>query len=206
MGCGEKQNMVLAEASHNFLHANIPDKIGSEFGAYSVKGWLHLFLYAIDIPKMETPSNLIIKDFNSPGDGTMNIQFVRALYSIVNGYSNIFVVILTQSMQVAQSLLDSNSGIQVKPMPECAAGITSLQIRPRPHGAKSNWSSLCITRPTMRVTIKKNLMNLCATSKLAKECKMPLDVVLIMNAHLCRKLKPTSPQRKNLAYIAWLSR
>jgi hypothetical protein len=107
--------------------------------ASKVEGWLNALLLAMDQPLGETPSLLILDDFNSLGSESRNVDFIKRLYQLMNpmiNKKNMFVVVMTQNEDVANTLCGCNGGQRVRPLKGFYTG-TDLT---KPVWTLSRWS------------------------------------------------------------------
>ena len=89
----------------------------------TTQGWLHALLHALDVPRGELPSILILDDFDSATD--MNLDFLRSLYSemnVLNAKKNIFIFVMTANKQVANQICSLNGGVRIQPLPGYGTG------------------------------------------------------------------------------------
>ena len=115
-----KQNVKGIMITGDGMERDYASKMTSELGVNNVNGWLHALLLALDQPKNQHPSILLLDAFNDLGEDNLNKDFIKFLYTQMNRLNakkNIFVVVMTQEEKVANELCQANGGQRIQPLP-----------------------------------------------------------------------------------------
>lgn len=86
-------------------------------GGEETQGWMRAFLDALDVPEGNQPSLLILDSFDCLGEDDVNLAFIQSLYEVLDSKKNIYVIVMTNQLDVADALCGMESGQRTFPMP-----------------------------------------------------------------------------------------